>query len=465
MTTPPTSDPFRLPRLSRARTLSQGEPHRWSDLLAQLAFLVLVVLALGGPWMTDQGDAALGRIREIGYAAVLLATLVAVRPWRHPERLLVVPWPLLVALGWCYLSLSWAFYPAVGLRRLILTTIILWSLFAQLREIGLERAIVILRGALAVLLAVNFYVVIWLPVVGVGGAGEADLAGDWRGMMSQKNWAGFTCAMTLLLFAFDAGRVPVAIRAGVGIAAAFFLVKSDSATSMGVGAAALLFGCLLVWQARRAGQRPIAPPGWAWVPFGLFAAVCVSIALNPKVYLQMVSDPAGFTGRYQIWTALIHAYADRPLFGVGYGSLWDLGPEGPIATYAQGWVATVSQGHNGYLDLLVQVGAPGMLLVLFATLVWPLQRLLRGGDSPVRVLAGAMLLFCLGHNFTESTLFDRDALGQVFLMIAIAMLWTATAASIHAPAGSDGERRTRQRRTSTSSRGSSRRASTRTPVG
>jgi exopolysaccharide production protein ExoQ len=212
MSTPPASAPFRLPQLSRTKTRPQAEPHGWSNTLAQLAFLALVLLAMAGPWMTDQGNDALGRIREIGYAGVLLATAVAVRPWQHPERLLVVPLPLLVALGWCYFSLSWALYPAVGLRRLILTTMVLWSLFAQLREIGVQRSITILRAALVVVLVVNFLVVFFAPVVGVGGPNEADLAGDWRGMMGQKNWAGFTCAMTLILFAFDAGHVPVALR-------------------------------------------------------------------------------------------------------------------------------------------------------------------------------------------------------------------------------------------------------------
>lgn len=206
---------------------------------------------------------------------------------------------------------------------------------------------------------------------------------------------------------------------------------------MGVGAASLLAGALFAWRALRGGQRRLAAPGWAWAPFALLAAVSISMAIDPQTYLQLVSDPAGFTGRYQIWTALIRAYADRPLLGVGYGSLWDLGPEGPISPYAKGWVAEVSQGHNGYLDLLVQIGAPGTLLVLFAALVWPIQRLLRGGDHPARVLGAAMLVFCLGHNFTESTLFDRDALGQVFLLIAIALLWNATAAAVHASGESE----------------------------
>jgi O-antigen ligase len=383
--------------------------------------------------MTDQGNNDLKVIREAGYVFVLAIALFAVRPWRHPERLLVVPWPLFLALGWCALSLSWAVEPGVGARRLALTAIVLWSVFALVREVQLDRAVTILRVILALLLIANFVVVLWYPSFGVHSANEADLAGDWRGVLGQKNFAGLTCAVTVLLFAFDADRVPVWVRLGFCTAATIFLFMSDSATSIGVGVASLLFGGFFAWRAQRDAEHPLAAPSWAWLPVGLAGAVFFSMALNPALYLQMVSDPAGFTGRNQIWSALIRTYAGAPMLGVGYGSLWDLGPEGPISRYVSGWVAAVSQGHNGYLDLLAQIGAPGTLLVLAATMAWPAQRLLRGGDHPARVLGAAMLLFCLGHNFTESTLFDRDALGQVFLMFAIALLWNATGIAFHAP--------------------------------
>jgi O-antigen ligase len=414
--------------MSRAKTRPRDAVPRWSIALAQIAFVAMFTLVLGGPWMTDRGDETLSHVREIGYACILLATLVAIRPWRQPERLLVLPWPLVVALGYCAVSLFWAFEPGVGVRRLVLTTITLWSLFALLRQLGLERSLKILRVMFVLLLAVNFLVVLAFPSIGIHGPDEADLANQWRGIMSQKNWAGLTCAVTVLLFVFDAAKIALAVRIGVSLAAIAFLVMTGSQTSMGMGAAALLAGGLLAWRAATAGQRRLAPPGWAWVPLALLAALFVHMAVDPQAYLQMVSEPAGFTGRFQIWSALIRAYADRPWTGVGYGSLWDLGPEGPIHAYAGGWVSEVSQAHNGYLDLLVQIGVPGTLIVLFATLVWPLERLLRGGDQPARILGAALLIFCLGHNFTESTLFDRDTLGQILLMLSIALLWAATPA-------------------------------------
>ncbi|SFS10984.1 O-antigen ligase family protein [Sphingomonas jatrophae] len=431
MTTSSEPRTFRLPRVSRLATRQRDTAPGWSLHLATLTFAALLVLAFLGPWMAENNDGVQSQIRTAGYVLLAALTIVAIRPWRHPERLLVIPWPLVLALGWCALSLTWAFAPDVGLRRLALTVTVAWSLFALVRHLGIERALLTLSIVLAAALAVNYAFVLLYPSIGLH-APSGEFSGKWRGLMAHKNFAGELCAYTVLVFAFNED-LHKAARIAVAAAAGMFLLMTDSETSLKMGVAALVFGGILYLFARKFGRRQLAPPAAAWVLFAILAVIAISMALNPSYYLQMVSDPAAFTGRTQIWTALIKVYADQPLTGVGYGSLWDLGPNGPINNYATDWVTEQSEGHNGYFDMLAQIGGPGTLIVLFATLVWPVQRLLRGGDHPARALAGAILLFCLGHNFTESTMLDRDALSEVFLILAIALLWNATGMSVSAP--------------------------------
>ena len=411
-----------------------AEAAAWTDWLAIAGFSALLALTILGPSMTSENYGLQSQIRTIGYALVFGLALVALEPWRRPERLLVVPWPLLLALGYCWLSLIWALEPAIGLRRVVLTSFVLWSTFALVRKLDVERTVLIVRIALAITLVANFAVVLTDPALGVHPVNstgfESDLVGDWRGIMIQKNYAGLTCAMAILLFVFDAAKIHLAIRAAVIAGAAVFLYLSDSQTSQIMIAASLVFGGIFLWLAQTKGDAQLAPPHVGWIVLAVPALLFASMAIDNTPYLAMLTDPAGFTGRTQIWTALIKFYADFPLFGAGYGSFWDLGPSGPIFEYADGWVTEISQGHNGYLDLLVQIGLPGTLLVLYATLAWPTQRLLRGGRHPVRPLAAAMFLFCLGHNLTEAMLFDRDSLSQVFLMIALALLWIATASDV-----------------------------------
>lgn len=429
MTEQSSAHSLNLPRRSRAATRADGSSPGWSQHLARIAFVALVVLALLGPAMTTYNDSAQNTLRQVGYGIVLVLSLVALRPWSHPERLAGLPWPLLVVLAWCWLSVFWMIDPDVGIRRLILTTIVIWSLFALIRQLGAEQTVSILRIMLAIILAANFAAVFLYPEIGVHPANDS-LAGNWRGVMGHKNFAGVPCAAAILFFVFDASRVHRVLRVAVGAGAAVFLVMSGSKTSMGICAAAMAVGAIFSRLARHYQQRQLAPASFAWLLLVILAGIFISMAVNPAYYLDLVSDPAGFTGRTQIWTALIKAYVDRPWLGVGYGSFWDLGPSGPIFKYGSGWVTSMSEGHNSYLDLLVQIGCVGTLIAFYALLVWPTQRLLYGGDHPARVLSAAIIVFCMGHSFTESQLLDRDALVQVLMMVAIALLWSVTAAPV-----------------------------------
>lgn len=420
----------RLPRLSRSETRRKVDNPGWSNLVAQAVFAGFLALAMAGPWMTSIGGSVMSQYRTVGYLALFTAALVSVRPWQQPQRLLAIPWPIAAALLYCLLSLAWGLSFEDGLRKIALTAIIVWSLFALVREIGAERTVAIMRVVMFILLFCNYFVVLLAPDLGIR-PGAADIwDGPWRGVMGQKNWAGFACAITVLLCVFDAKRVPIALRIGGGVGAGLFLILTDSATSMGMCVFALVVGGLFYLQSARLGRARIAAPGWAWAPLVVFAFIFITMAANPKPYFEMISDPEAFTGRTQIWAALIKLYVDQPLTGVGFGSIWDIGDTRAISRYASGWVIEQSEGHNGYLDLLVQIGAPGTLLILFATLVWPLERLLRGGDHPARTLGAALMIFCIGHNFTETTLFDRDTVGQVTIMIAIALIWSVTAIAV-----------------------------------
>jgi O-antigen ligase len=152
----------------------------------------------------------------------------------------------------------------------------------------------------------------------------------------------------------------------------------------------------------------------------------------------------GLTGRVQIWPSMVGYATDHPITGAGYGSFWNIGPSSPVYQYGRNWVAELSNGHNGYLDLLVGIGLPGLILVVAATMIIPVFKLL-ANTSLARergALLIALLVFCAGHNMTETSLFERDTIIQVFLMLAVALTTVVTRRSGNsAPAGTTSKRR------------------------
>lgn len=393
--------------------------------IAGTAFFAMILLApamvvrevaAGNIDYSGQGST----VRQIGYVLILGFSIFAAMRQGPGARSLILPWPLMVALAWCWLSLTWAINPGVGVRRLVLMTIVVWNTFIIMQSAGYERTIRILRVLFVLMLLAGYITVLAAPSVGIHLMLDSDIqltvVGNWRGLMGHKNIAGAACAVTIMLFLYDAKAIKTWIRAVVIALAAFFLYMAQSKTSAGMLGIALLCG----WIFQRYDQRirNFAIPvimlltAVGWFFYSTYQTFVFDNLLNPKF----------FTGRGFIWDAMLRYASENLLLGAGYGSFWDAGTDSPIYDYGQGFVKTAGSGHNGYLDLLVSVGLPGMVLVVFAAVVWPIWKLLSSRITPQRgAMAVALLLFCMGHNVTESSLLERDTLIGVIMMIAVAI--------------------------------------------
>lgn len=363
-------------------------------------------------------------VQQLWYTAALVVVVAASQPFAYPRRLLVLPMPLVLALGWCALSLTWALAPEIGLRRLILTVMIIFILFRGVDQLGGARAAMAVRVALAGVLAFNYFAMVVSPVA-VHQNTElltTDLAGAWRGAFHHKNFAGPAAAGIVILFVFDARRVPSWAQVGVIAAAAYFLYRTESKTSMALLALSLAAGAAyLRYSPRfRAFLLPAVLVAGAVIAY---VAIARWDEMNAVLY-----DQAAFTGRTQIWRRMLLFLADRPMTGAGFGSFWNIGVDNPIAHYGKGWVTEVGNAHQGYIDLASQIGVPGLVLAVLALVIAPIARLLTAAqvDRPRGALAMALLVFCAGHNFTETSMLDRDAIVETLLMLGVALTYQAT---------------------------------------
>lgn len=370
-----------------------------------------------------QGDS----INQLLYVGVLLVLLLGAGVPSRRE-LLCVPTALVVLLGFCFLSVSWAVAPLISLRRVTQAAIVIWLIFRHVDDLGPVRTLRILRHAMIVLLVVNYLVVFYTPFgVHAEVFGEqSSVVGDWRGIIPHKNIAGAACALTILLFLFDNRQFSKITSALVILGAANFLYFSNSRTSEVVLIPAILLG--LAIRPYNANHRTAV---------GVFLLVIAAIALeilsaNSVALAEFLNDPGTLTGRGAIWPLLIEYARAHPWTGAGFGSFWLIGDASPIWTLTTGWVAIYApHGHNGFLDLLVTIGVPGLVIAVIALAVWPLLRLLLSLSigKARRSLLLTLIVFCLGHNLTESSLLSGAAIVEVFLIIAIAITYRESNAS------------------------------------
>lgn len=395
-----------------------------------LAFLLLVFVGVA-PFAVRDADALLhgadeagtGNLaRQLSYlAAFAVIGFAAVRTsgWRIVNA---VPVLMLLLLAWCLASAAWTAEPYVTLRRAGLECVVVAAAFLSVETLGASRSLQWLRWVLAAVLIVNWLSIPLVPQA-VHLVGEADpgLVGNWRGLYFHKNIAGAVSAISALVFFFsflDRRRWwDAALFAG----AAVFTLMTHSKTSAILLPLALAAGLAyrLAW--RRALDRQIALVALA---LGAFV-VAVTMISEWNAIANLLAEPGELTGRAEIWRAELAYAGDHLLLGSGFGSFADTGAGSPLRHYiGSAWIANISHGHSGYLQLLVTIGGIGFVLAMAALIVWPALRFLKADSDRLEIksLLFAVFVFVVFHNVLESDWLESDGAAWVSFLLVLAML-------------------------------------------
>jgi exopolysaccharide production protein ExoQ len=413
--------------------LSYARPRDVSrSVIAEIAFIALLLVMFVGltpfappvsPTSVNISAPAPGdSLRQVVFLSILFPILFAAAFQRGLSALRVVPLALMVLLAWCFLSAFWSAVPDVTLRRAALAAIVTVSTLLSVDLIGAQHAFFLWRIVLAIILAVN-----WLSIplihtaVHLPGEVDPSLIGDWRGLYAQKNTAGAVCVMTALLFLFSRNGRGNWIGLVVAAAATGFLVMTRSKTSLGLFPLALLAGLFYRISWRDSLSRAIFLCG-AILVTGLAAAVAI---LNWDAIEQLLADPTGFTGRAEIWQAILAYMRDHPLLGAGFGTIAHTGALSPLHNYARGnWVEAIADSHNGYLQILITTGGIGLTLAVLGLVIEPIRRFwpLEPARTGFKALLFALFVFVLAHNFLETDFLESDNTAWFAFLVMLASL-------------------------------------------
>ena len=147
------------------------------------------------------------------------------------------------------------------------------------------------------------------------------------------------------------------------------------------------------------------------IPFLVMGVLSVALFFYlPKVGFQMdTTDPQTFQIRANAWDKVIHDVSLYQPFGVGFGRkpLFKIYPNGDIGDPRE----NVPHPHNLYLEMLLTVGWPGLLLLLW--FFWKIMRCLwlkvRSPHSAQTTLSLSLLMMMTGY--LVYNLFDHTMVG------------------------------------------------------
>jgi len=407
--------------------LTEPAPSIWERVICGVIIAMLTGALIGPVFAPLQEETPVLRLVWLpAYAAIVGLLLFRIdRLWRA--------WPAMIAIaaivGLAFASRYWSIDFATTMRRVIALAIscgFALYLGAVFRGPHLPR--LLMHTALFMALG-SLVMVVAFPSIGVH---QLDNAGLWRGLWYEKNQMGAVMVIgAIAAAACLASPDPRRLLPAVALVLSSGLVlATQSKTSL----LCLMVGLGLIggfWSLRRGGAA-----------FSVIAIWCAVVLAGLGVWiwdthsvavLEALGKDPSLTGRTDIWDSLMRKVADRPWTGYGYGAFWGRIGESPPADWVRketGWI--VPSAHNGWIDLLVQLGWPGAVLVGSLMAGTALLAVLRCMGSGLREgwwgLGFLAAFFVL--SLSESILMAHQGLPWVLFMAAMtrAMLPSPSAA-------------------------------------
>ncbi len=373
------------------------------------------------PYITARlnGQAGLGPssieliIQSVFYAGMFC--FIAIR-WRSVLNGACNAKWILALLMVAFISTTWSDDPAITLRRAIAlcATTAFGVYFAT--QFDVDQQLQLLAWTCALVIIASFVFSIFLPRFGVD---HVVHYGDWQGAFNQKNMLARAMVLATLVFLFVRFPSGLVFR-WMGIAASItLLLLSRSVT--GVIVFAIILASLPAYRLFRTGLSFAFP--LSAVVLTVSAAIVAIVYSNLPPLLALIHRDEGLTGRLDLWNAVMLEISKRLWLGYGFDAFWQgMKGQSAIIFATVGWMPRYA--HNGFLDLVLDLGLLGLIIFAIGYLIFWWRALVFMTIAPGRIALWlcTYLAFVLFYNLTEGPVLSQNNISWV--------LYVSTAVSL-----------------------------------
>jgi exopolysaccharide production protein ExoQ len=356
----------------------------------------------------------------VGYGVWIGSTLLILGHWRSALQRVTQTGLLCGFMALVLLSGLWSVQPDfVNLMNREVWQMLSFALFASLR-FSLVQQLRLITCTLGIGAIVSALLAIGMPSIGQH---RIDHIGAWKGLYDYKNTLGSMMIMGLLAFYLTSARSAgqrLYRNAGLGICAVIILLSTSKT--------ALLLGAFVMTIAKFY-QSYRWRGAWSIVLTSLIVPVLSSaVFLVVSNWVMLVAglgkDPT-LSGRTSIWLAALDYIQERPWLGFGRSAFWAPGSLYAIRAGERVDARYIPpHAHNGFLDLLLDVGFVGMAL-FFVVFIWVYSQslwLAYNAQQAEDYWPVSYLTFLAMNNMTESFLLRlANPYWVLFLLIAFSL--------------------------------------------
>ena len=335
---------------------------------------------------------------------------------------------LVFLCAYILISILWADHTQVSLKRAIRFVATPMMAFVVLTEAKPTQAMeAIFRRTAYILVPFSLLLIKYFPDLG----DQYDLwIGQrmWVGVTTQKNSLGRLCLISafFLMWAIQKAwphrkSLGVKGRLAADLAVLFItllILRGPGGAYSATSIAALLIGVALYQYLRWLRKHDLPLQSNL-----LLVVIIVAIAFGLLIPLGSVS--AGFvsilgrdqtfTGRTEIWQAILPVAWRSPIIGVGYGEFWIKPP------ISYNLSIMVNEAHNGFLDIFTELGLVGLAIFIgFILSSCRMAQRAMSNDFAWGAFAFSFFLIAVVHNITESSfLRTTNHMGAMVFFLSI----------------------------------------------
>ncbi|MBK7378004.1 MAG: O-antigen ligase family protein [Ignavibacteriales bacterium] len=390
--------------------------------IANISFIILIFFTVFGTALPFRSKAA--EVAEIGtsniinqivFSSLFILSLIALLPKRRELLSFIIKEKFLTAfIIWCFLSLIWSEFSFNSFKRLFqMFCTISVSIAFLLHNDSRNDLLKFIKYIIYLYLILSFLSVILVP-----DALDPDFH-TWRGLTSQKNMLGQDALISSIfcyLFYKNTDEFYSRVIAMMMMLLSIVLmVGSMSSTSI------LIFIFLLALSIFYFVYKLFEPTGYGRTAasiliFTLLSCLLAVITLAPdffKLIPELFGKDDTFSGRTDLWTYMLFEISKHPWLGAGYQGFWVVENKSVLVIYDY-FVWLPNQSHNGYIDIINEVGFIGFILFLFFIVSY----FTRFAISKIKSQWIWFMIIAVISNFQESTFFRPGHLLSALVVFA-----------------------------------------------
>jgi exopolysaccharide production protein ExoQ len=405
-------------------------------------WMLLIASKPVGIWFKAAGDSEGSLLDQAFFTGLLLLGLIILAKRRFDWSSAIKNNTLLILLiGYMLVSILWSETPFTSFKRWVreLNAVVMAFLILSERD-PLKALQSIFRRTIYVLIPFSYVLIRYFPQYGRQ-YGRWSGIEMWIGVTLQKNGMARLCIISVFFILWTLVRRWVGKDVTVlwyqTYVEAFILVMTlyllggpqhsftYSATATGAIAVTLAIFCWLLWKKNKnsaLGGKILI------VMIALLIGYSTATPFIGRLAIVDVSSSLGrdetLTDRTEIWEELVPVAMQQPIFGHGFGGFWN-----PTSREKN----RVSEAHSGYLDIILDLGFIGLLIIAIFLLssCRKAQRAMTK-DFDYGALWICYLIMTVLHNITESSLnsFDNHLMA-VLIFLAVSVPSSSNSASEH----------------------------------